>query len=431
MDFASKPLDTIALPLLAPLAELVVRCEEHPYWFGRIEELPRFATACSLALSYPEADDPPVLAAVTLAGTLVALCADSLVDFVELDARVLGEQQDGDPATFADLKKWLVRDQPHPAEAALIAAAFAAREDSPLIATPGSRTRELARALFHYCRFHGATDWASALALARGYWHEPSRRESLLLLAWRSAVGAIMIAEGDLEEVIERQKEELVAVRRRSIAPRLELRQLSTQDDPVEANDELDALQDQLRDASSEIAQLTQQLRDAEARARSARKERDAARRELEPLRREVERQARHARAITLQHAELRASLDAGQAEEIEPPPEDGWPPDLLAGCGIQLFTGQERGGVRAQMADALRATGAAVEASDGNGREGVPDSFPEGTIVVCDVRFLSHTWSRRLADRARRSGVTYIEVRAGQGGIVRAVAAALGRAES
>jgi hypothetical protein len=40
----------------------------------------------------------------------------------------------------------------------------------------------------------------------------------------------------------------------------------------------------------------------------------------------------------------------------------------------------------------------------------------------------MAHTWSGRLADRARRSGATYIEVRAGQGGIVRAVAAALGK---
>jgi hypothetical protein len=425
--FATRPLDTIALPLLAPLAEFVVRCEEHPFWTGRIGELPAYEGACRAALGYPDASDPPVLAAVLLAGTLAAQCADTIADFITLDAYLF---EDGEgPSTLADMKQWFVRERPHPAMAALASAALAAYNGgAPLFPATSNRVKEISRALYHYTRFQGATDWPSAYSLARDYWSDAAHRETLLLQAWSAALGQITIMEGRVEDLEKRHRETLAAARQRDAQPTLALVQQEEEEDADDLRAELGALREELREAAAQIAGLQQQLRDTQASARSARSERNAARKELEPLRRELDRQTRHARAITLLHAELSASLEAGQAEDIEPPPEEGWPADLLAGCTIQLFTGQERAGARAQMADALRAVGATVSTSAGNGREGVPDSFPEGSIVVCDVRFMAHTWSGRLADRARRSGATYIEVRAGQGGIVRAVAAALGK---
>ena len=79
-------------------------------------------------------------------------------------------------------------------------------------------------------------------------------------------------------------------------------------------------------------------------------------------------------------------------------------------------------------MAEQLRLVGAEVSVYDGNAKSAGPERFQPGTIVVCDVRFMSHASSDRIRDRAARSGVRCIERGNGQGGLVRAVAGALGR---
>jgi hypothetical protein len=181
-----------------------------------------------------------------------------------------------------------------------------------------------------------------------------------------------------------------------------------------------------------ELERVERDLRLELDRARAARsraQERaDALEKELEPLRVARDRAQAHARAMDLQLAEARATALLGDGDALEPPPADGWPPDLLAGISLILFTGQDRGGAREAMAEALRAAGAEVEVYDGHMKGVGPDRFDPGVTVVCDVRFMSHTASGRIRARAERSGARCLEVRKGEGGIVRAVAEAVGR---
>jgi hypothetical protein len=144
------------------------------------------------------------------------------------------------------------------------------------------------------------------------------------------------------------------------------------------------------------------------------------------PLRREINRLDRYARGLQAQLAEIGAAEAAGHPEAIPDLPEGGWPADLLAGLDIVLCTGQDRAGARKAMADALRLAGAGVTVHEANGK--LPDRFPPGALVVCDVRFIGHAAADRVRTAAGRSGLDVLEVRAGQGGIVRAVAARCGR---
>ena len=58
-------------------------------------------------------------------------------------------------------------------------------------------------------------------------------------------------------------------------------------------------------------------------------------------------------------------------------------------------------------------------------GTEG-PSTFPENALVIVDIRLLGHSQSGMIADRAERSGVQYLALRSGKGGLARMVAAAL-----
>ncbi len=60
------------------------------------------------------------------------------------------------------------------------------------------------------------------------------------------------------------------------------------------------------------------------------------------------------------------------------------------------------------------------------------PDAYPANALVVVDFRFLGHSQSALIADRAERSGAQYVGVRSGKGSLARVVAAALeGRQEN
>jgi hypothetical protein len=426
LQFSRRPLDTIVLPLLAPLADFIVQCDSHPAWDRDVSQLNVCASAVHTMMSSPGIDTGAQAAAVLLTGTLVAEQAHTLMDEIYVQEQLFGDLDDDGKLTRAAFKAWLDRKEPHPVHAALVAASLGACTDHHLFPYPGKWSQALHRTLFHYVRLKGAASWPDAFALARGYWMVARHRERLLLQAWNSALTEWGRTESKLrwnrQDYERRLKEFQERIRTGAIPV------VSYRSEDLGLMAQLESANDHIRVVGQLVQRLQRELETAKAAARTAKAQRDDVHSVLKPLQRELDRQTRHARAITLLHAELSASLEAGQAEDIEPPPEEGWPADLLAGCTIQLFTGQERAGARAQMADALRAVGATVSTSAGNGREGVPDSFPEGSIVVCDVRFMAHTWSGRLADRARRSGATYIEVRAGQGGIVRAVAAALGK---
>jgi hypothetical protein len=180
-------------------------------------------------------------------------------------------------------------------------------------------------------------------------------------------------------------------------------------------------LADQVNRGAGEVAQLRAARDQARFRVR-------ALEAELEPLRAELARERRNARGLRNQLEELRATIDAESADPIEPVPEEGWPADLLAGVTILLFTGQARAGAREAMADELREVGATVEVRETSGPRSIPDRVSGDCVIVADVRFMPHMWSDAVAECARRSGARHLEVRSGQGGIVRAVARALGR---
>jgi hypothetical protein len=55
------------------------------------------------------------------------------------------------------------------------------------------------------------------------------------------------------------------------------------------------------------------------------------------------------------------------------------------------------------------------------------PDAFPPTSLVVVDIRFLSHSQSGGILDRAERGGVQHLVVRSGKGGLARVVAGVLG----
>jgi hypothetical protein len=102
-------------------------------------------------------------------------------------------------------------------------------------------------------------------------------------------------------------------------------------------------------------------------------------------------------------------------------------PRTLLAGRQVFFFTGEVRKSSAEAAAESLRELGAEDirafclhKGSDG------PDSFPASALVVVDIRFVGHSQSGSIANRAERSKAQYLAVRSGKGSLARTVAAAL-----
>jgi hypothetical protein len=110
----------------------------------------------------------------------------------------------------------------------------------------------------------------------------------------------------------------------------------------------------------------------------------------------------------------------------VEPP----LPATFLAGREVYFFTGDVRRSSAEETARSLRELGASgirthcLQSRKG-GIDG-PDSFPAGSLVVVDIRWLGHSQSRPILDRAERNWVEHLVVRSGKGGLARVVAAAL-----
>jgi hypothetical protein len=94
-------------------------------------------------------------------------------------------------------------------------------------------------------------------------------------------------------------------------------------------------------------------------------------------------------------------------------------PGDLLKGRTVFFFTGQPRTAAARAQAEALRALGPDdVRLYDlRQGRPG-PDVFPPRSVVVVDTRFARHHHTDELEARVRRSEVTYVALKAGEGGL-------------
>ncbi|MBA3585681.1 MAG: hypothetical protein H0W36_14395, partial [Gemmatimonadetes bacterium] len=118
---------------------------------------------------------------------------------------------------------------------------------------------------------------------------------------------------------------------------------------------------------------------------------------------------------------EPESSVQASLATEPE------LPATLLAGRPVFFFTGELRRSSAEATAGSLRALGA-KEVRTFCLRQGShgPEAYPPGAVVLVDIRFLGHSQSGLIEDRAHRSGARFLTVRAGKGGLARTVAAAL-----
>lgn len=411
-QLAARPLDTIAVPLLAPLARLLMKLDLDFWEPGERERL-------SADLDLLDADPGLETSAARVAAARAGEFA--LVEGAELYGPVADGWLERDPALaplaqVRELREWMKETEPHVALAALAASALSV----------GAKADAVARAnrdLFHYARAHGAGDWGSAHRLAQAYWAEPAHREELLLGAWLASREDADVLEEIVAEALA-EKEALAAERKRVAplppprppGPRLTLmyQQESPELDTPDAGDD-------------RVAELQHELAIVRAAGSKARARCIALDKEMGPLREERDRAVRNAsmlRALLTEAREAAPVADAAPAEPVD----DAWPAALLAGIRIALFTGQKRGAAREAMAEQLRLVGAEVSVYDGNAKSAGPERFQPGTVVVCDVRFMSHPSAHRIRDRAARSDVRCVELGNGQGGLVRAVARALER---
>ena len=423
-EMARAPLDTIVLPLLAPLARLLSADDPAE----DAEDEARFQASLAALADDPTLRTPAALVGAMRGGDYVVDTAAALLDAGHLaDLLDLDDTDLPLPALTRAAKQWWQREQPPAPMAALVAAALMG-PDARLLVERGSRPgRELARALFQYVRSKGATSWASAHELAHAWWSVAEHRERLLIRAWR---GAWDVAHDAIERVTEvaaagAAVAEAAAAEVLAGAEALPVAEAAGAVGPDPGLVALEARCAELARSERELRLELERVRAARSRAQERA---EALEKELEPMRAARDRAEFHAKAMAYQLAEARATALTGDADPLEPPPADGWPPDLLAGVPLVLFTGQARAAAREAMAEALRLAGAEVEVFDGHVKGAGPERFDPTVTVVCDVRFLGHSSSDRIRARAERSGARVLEVKHGMGGIVRAVAEAVGR---
>jgi hypothetical protein len=412
----------------AELAEFAVELVAHPEQSIALPLLLPLSAALRAAFPGDEDDggadgedpDRPE-SVVEMARTGMAL----LLDLPELIHRHIaaewtGAHVEGLPVqTLARMwKSWARQEQPAPVIAA-VAAALLVSDRAPGLLGPASRP--LARELFHYVRQSGIRTWAEAEAHAHAWWESGEGGAVVWPLVVRSFSDRLGAAQRVLEQLMAAPPPPPAPAPR---GPSMQLLQLQVP--PGEYDDEeMERLREELAAARGEAERFRidgQQLRLTRKQLQARVKTLEG---ELAPLRSESERLQRYANALAWRLVEEREAAAAGHPDPIPDPPAEGWQGDLLSGRTIILCTGQDRAGARAAMADELRQAGAEVMVHDANGK-GMPDRFPADALVVCDVRFLSHASAGRVRMAAERGGARVLEVRAGQGGIVRAVESSL-----
>ncbi|HJS46941.1 MAG TPA: hypothetical protein VJ773_03030 [Gemmatimonadales bacterium] len=292
---------------------------------------------------------------------------------------------------------------------------------------PRAHTRFAAvtRALDARCRAEGLAGWEDALRLAHGYWSGDGWRDLLL----RDAGPAQLYMDDVDAELAANAKGKPAEAPDHSARLHLEARLRDTE-----------RSRDALAREAKELAGLREEvgrLRTQEGKLREARDRAQARVKELEARVAELERETRS----------QRHELDALRPSVAEPPgpavpssrpvqpspsavpvqpPEPPLPADLLTGRRVFLFTGQLRAAVAAEMGRELERIGAEDPQVHcvHKGTLG-PETFPDNSVVVMDLRFLGHKHSERVEARARRSGANYLPVKSGKGGLARAVAEA------
>jgi hypothetical protein len=278
---------------------------------------------------------------------------------------------------------------------------------------------QLTRAIDRRLEEQGVATWEDALALAHGFWSGTGWRE---LGVWQAHTFYLVETKDIYKSEREQEQEEQETQRRRHRLERKRLQDAATQSQeelrhlrPLRAKvDVLRAESDRFRNREAELIQARDR---AVARAKAL----EAVNAKLEG---EYRKASRRLAALSVPPAPLPEPELQPDAPIFEQPE---LPATLLAGRTVFFFTGELRKSSAEATAAALRTLGpddirtfCLRQGSDG------PDAYPSDSLIIVDFRFVSHSQSGLIADRAHRSGAQYLRVRSGRGHLARTVASAL-----
>jgi hypothetical protein len=277
----------------------------------------------------------------------------------------------------------------------------------------------VARAFDRRCFAAGMRSWADALRRAERTW-TPEAWSRLVSAALAGSVGhSVMRATALFAETVAQASEA-----ERPATPRA---------NPSRRDRERQHALERERDEARRLAETAQQdaatARQREAELIAARDRAQARVRELSADLEQV-RQARDRaeKEVVAHRATVNRLMGRPEPAVPAPVPEPVPPADLLRGRTVFFFTGQARAAAREAQASAIRSLGPEnLRLYDmRSGRPG-PEVFPPGAVVVVDTTFVQHKHTDELETRIRRSDVTYILLKAGQGGLAARLAMALG----
>jgi hypothetical protein len=320
--------------------------------------------------------------------------------------------------------RWILDGPQSPACSALIAAHTLGMEDDVIgwIPRAESRYAMVTRAIDRRMQQAGAATWEEAIALAHRHWANGGWRD---LQVWQVTAEIVMTREY-IERPAQRREAEAESRLAHERAERARLQAtLAELEHEVQALRPLKDKVDGLRVEAERLRLRDAELVHARDRALAHVESLEAAVARLECQRAELERRIAELSRPAVSH-DCRPLPAARPRLVVEPP----LPATLLAGREVYFFTGDVRRSSAEETARSLRELGASgirtycVQSRKG-GIDG-PDSFPAGSLVVVDIRWLGHSQSRPILDRAERNGVEHLVVRSGKGGLARVVAAAL-----
>ncbi len=183
-NLASAPADTIALPLLAPMAGFLWSFDL--YTFGEMERDSIPADVRRLAAD-PGLTSGKSFGAVLRCGEFVLDHGPQVYGGVA-EAWATPIESSRPPLDVLASTWWNAARPPLPL-AALVASALAddvsVDSNTSLAETTDRPTRALAHALYQYACSLGVSTWNLAHREAAKYWANPANRESLLIAAWR------------------------------------------------------------------------------------------------------------------------------------------------------------------------------------------------------------------------------------------------------
>lgn len=266
----------------------------------------------------------------------------------------------------------------------------------------------------------GIKTWHAALTAARDYWKSSGWLD---LCRWQQEAMNHYVAESatreDAARAAEQERRDREVRRHRDERKRLRAAATASQDELRK-----------LRSAGKEAELARKEVQKLKLREAELTQARDRAQEQVARLEASV-------RTLEQANKELRYRLAPYLPSPMPPPvqpaptqpqvPEETIPADLLKGRQVFYFTGQVRKADAESAAESLRPLGprdirtyCVQKGSLG------PETFPAKALVVLDVRFMAHKHSIAIEGRARRSGVEYLRVNSGKGGLARAVVAGL-----